>query len=158
MQRYTKVLPTIIVTLLFIPTHSLNSYQFSVPTQPDVVEVPEKPTPEFVHVNPEEDKLVGEKAEPDQESKVDYTEVCNCWQYVKNNTASATSMAAMEPNSEATVGAVAIEWFGKVKHVSKVVQVTETGVLVHETNYHHCQFTERFIDFSSHRLAGFWTQ
>ncbi len=147
------------VTLVFVPSHSLNSYVFSGEPQQEEVVASEasEPEPAFIHVNPEEDEAVGEKVDPDEESKVDYSEVCNCWQYVKNNVVGATSMALMQPNSEATVGSVAIEWFGNVKHVSVVIEVTETGVLVHETNYRHCQFTERFIDFSSHRLAGFWT-
>jgi hypothetical protein len=136
----------------------LNSYQFSAPTQQEVVVATEEviPEPTFIHVNPEEDKKVGEKAESDEESKVDYSEVCNCWQYVKNHIAGTTNMAGIIPNSEAATGTVAVEWFGNVKHVSIVVEVTDTGVMVHETNYRHCQFTERFIDFSSHRLAGFW--
>lgn len=157
MQRLIKALSIALVTLIFIPTHSLNSYQFSAPNQPEVVEAPEEPEPAFIHVNPEEDEAVGEKAELDEESKVDYSEVCNCWQYVKNNVVGATNMASMQPNSEAAIGSVAIEWFGNVKHVSIVIAVTEEGVMVHETNYRRCQFTERFIDFSSNRLAGFWT-
>jgi hypothetical protein len=157
MQRYRKkILAMFSVTLIVVPAHSLNSYQIPAPTPQEevIVELEEPdPEPEFIHVNPEEDEQVGEKPESD----VDYSEVCNCWQYVKNNVPGVTSMAAMTPNSEPVVGSVAIEWFGSVKHVSVVVEVTESGVLVHETNYRRCQFTERFIDFSSHRLAGFWT-
>lgn len=160
MQRYKQGLLTLMVILVLIPAHSLNSYTYSDLPQPqEAVVVPEQTEtePAFIHVNPEEDQAVGEKVDPDEESKVDYSEVCNCWQYVKNNVVGTTRMAEIIPNSEAAVGSVAIEWFGNVKHVSVVVQVTDTGVLVHETNYRRCQFTERFIDFSSHRLAGFWT-
>ena len=65
-------------------------------------------------------------------------------------------MADFVPNSEPVVNAVAIEWFGSVKHVSVVKEVREYGVKVAETNYRSCQFTERFIPFDSPRLTGFY--
>lgn len=65
-------------------------------------------------------------------------------------------MAEILPNAGATPGAVAIEWFGTVKHVSYIREVTPEGISVIESNYRHCQLTERFIPFNSPRLVGFW--
>lgn len=65
-------------------------------------------------------------------------------------------MADIIPNAEPIVGAVAVEWFGKVKHVSLVTVVEEAGVWVTESNYTHCEKGERFIPFDKHSLHGFW--
>ena len=71
-------------------------------------------------------------------------------------TGNVIRMADFIPNGEAAVGAVAIEWFGKTKHVSVVKEVRQDGVLVSETNYNRCQYSERFIHFDSPRLSGFY--
>lgn len=83
-------------------------------------------------------------------------EACNCYLYVKNRVHNLPRMIDILPNAEPIVGAVAVEWFGNIKHVSLVAQVTETGVWVEESNVPHCQFGTRFIPFDKHSLVGFW--
>ena len=84
-------------------------------------------------------------------------EACNCWQYVKNRLSALGRMADTNPNAEAAVGAVAVEWFGKIKHVSIVTKVEVSGVWVEEANYIHCETGERFIPFDKYSLVGFWS-
>jgi hypothetical protein len=82
--------------------------------------------------------------------------LCNCWAYVTQRIGKVMPMANFVPNSEPLVGGVAIEYFGNLKHVSYIIEVTELGVTVQETNHTHCQYGERFIPFNSPRLRGFW--
>jgi hypothetical protein len=84
-------------------------------------------------------------------------EECNCYKYSSNRVANLPRMAEIFPNSNPKVGAVAIEFFGKVKHVSIVTSVTSEGVAVIESNYNHCQKGERFIPFTKSTLVGFWS-
>ena len=83
-------------------------------------------------------------------------EECNCWAYTKNRVPELPSMVAVVPNAEPTVGAVAVEWFNGIKHVSVVKEVTAEGVHVAEANYKHCEKGERFIPFDKYSLHGFW--
>lgn len=83
-------------------------------------------------------------------------EECNCYAYVKNRLDVLPPMAAVHPNSAPVVGAVAVEWFGQVKHVSLVTAVGTEGVWVEESNYNHCKKGTRFIPFDKHSLVGFW--
>lgn len=83
-------------------------------------------------------------------------EECNCYALVRNRVPNLPRMAGIYPNAEAVVGAVAVEWFGNIKHVSLVTEVTEDGVLVVESNYKHCVIGTRFIPYSKDSLVGFW--
>lgn len=85
-------------------------------------------------------------------------EECNCYRYTSNRVANLPPMAAITPNSEASIGSVAIEWFKGVKHVSIVTAVRKDGVEVIEANYKHCKTGERFIKFNHYSLVGFWTK
>lgn len=67
-------------------------------------------------------------------------------------------MADIMPGDEAMPGALAIEWFGVIKHVSVITKVDAHGVYVTESNYRHCEISERFIPYNSYRLAGFWSK
>lgn len=83
-------------------------------------------------------------------------EECNCYAYTKNRIPNLPSMASIAPNSEPTVGAVAVEYFGRVKHVSIVIELKSDGVIVKEANYDHCKKGTRFIPFDHYSLVGFW--
>ena len=84
-------------------------------------------------------------------------EACNCVTFVRNRVSGMPRMAEIFPNSEAVVGGVAIEFFGKVKHVSVVTEVHSDGVQVIESNYKHCEIGTRFIPFDRYSLVGFWS-
>lgn len=84
-------------------------------------------------------------------------EACNCYLYTKNRVDSLPRMAEIAPNSAASVGAVAIEYYKGIKHVSVVTSVTSEGVSVIESNYSHCKTGVRFIHFSKPSLVGFWS-
>ena len=84
-------------------------------------------------------------------------EECNCYRYTSNRVANLPRMADIYPNTQPTVGAVAVEWFGQVKHVSVVTEVSSEGVWVKESNYHHCEIGTRFIHFTKPSLIGFWS-
>ena len=84
-------------------------------------------------------------------------EACNCYAYVKNRLSELGSMASINPNTEAAVGVVAVEWFKKIKHVSIVTKVEVSGVWVEEANYNHCKTGVRFIPFEKYSLVGFWS-
>lgn len=88
---------------------------------------------------------------------IHHLEKCNCYLYVKHRVLELPFMGDITPNVEPKVGAVAIEYFGKVKHVSIVTEVTDTGVMVEEANYTHCKTGTRFIEFSHYSLVGFWS-
>lgn len=105
-----------------------------------------------VVVEQPEEEIVEEEKWIDKDNSI----LCNCWAYVTQQLGQPVSMASFVPNSDAVVGGVAIEWFGNLKHVSYVTEVTEDGVWVSETNYVHCEYGERFIPFTSPRLSGFW--
>jgi len=92
-----------------------------------------------------------------KETEPSDTVLCNCWAFVKQEVGGIDAMASVIPNTEPFVDVVAIEWFGDVKHVSIVTQVTDIGVTIRETNFVHCQYGERFIPFTSPRLVGFWS-
>lgn len=81
---------------------------------------------------------------------------CNCYEKVRSMVPNLPRMADIYPNAEPVAGAVAVEWFGEIKHVSVVTEVTDIGVWVKESNYHHCQESERFIHFTKPSLFGFW--
>lgn len=83
-------------------------------------------------------------------------EACNCYRYVKNRIDDLPRMVNIIPNTDPYVGAVAIEWFGKIKHVSIVTAVLPDGVEVMESNFHHCKTGTRFIPFGKYSLSGFW--
>jgi hypothetical protein len=83
-------------------------------------------------------------------------EECNCYLYTKNRVPNLPRMSEINPNAKPFVGGVAIEWFKQIKHVSVITKVTEEGVWVTESNYHHCQTSERFIPFTKPSLVGFW--
>ena len=83
-------------------------------------------------------------------------EACNCVTYVRNRVPEMPSMYTISPNSEAFVGAIAIEYFGKIKHVSIVTEVHPHGVQVIESNFIHCKTGTRFIPFTKYSLTGFW--
>ena len=83
-------------------------------------------------------------------------EACNCVTYVRNRVPEMPSMHTISPNSEAFVGAIAIEYFGKIKHVSVVTEVHPHGVQVIESNFDHCKTGTRFIPFTKYSLTGFW--
>lgn len=83
-------------------------------------------------------------------------EVCNCYAFVKNRIENLPKMDAIVPNSEPVVGSVSVEYFKGIKHVAIVTEVTDDGVWVVETNYHHCQSGQRFIPFNKYSLVGFW--
>lgn len=97
-------------------------------------------------------------AEEVKDPEVTYpVEGCNCYAYVKNRIVELPPMAAINPNVEPSVGSVAVEYFGKVKHVSIVTKIEDSGVWVEEANYNHCKTGERFIPFTKHSLVGFWS-
>lgn len=81
---------------------------------------------------------------------------CNCYAKVRSLVPHLPPMASINPNAEPVVGAVAVEYFNGIKHVSLVTSVTDTGVNVIESNYHHCKEGNRFIPFDKHSLVGFW--
>tara|TARA_R110000851_G_scaffold96046_3_gene208443 strand:+ start:2525 stop:2911 length:387 start_codon:yes stop_codon:yes gene_type:complete len=85
-------------------------------------------------------------------------EACNCVTFVRNRVSGMPPMAVTLPNSEAAVGAVAIEFFGNIKHVSVVTEVHATGVQVIEANYSHCETGSRFIPYDKYSLVGFWNK
>jgi len=124
-----------LLILLTTPVYALEA-----PTQPwEVIVIEEE-------IIKEEEKWVD----------VDDSILCNCYKFVTNKIGVTIPMAKFIPNSEPLEGGVVIEYFGDLKHVSYIKQVEEDGVLVEETNYHHCQYGERFIPFTSSRLVGFW--
>lgn len=104
----------------------------------------------------EEPLIIEQPVKPYFRDEMSESQLCNCWRYVVDKRGEMQLMSSFVPNSEPVKGAVAIEWFGDIKHVSIVQYVSEEGVLVSETNYQRCQYTERFIPFDSPRLAGFY--
>ena len=83
-------------------------------------------------------------------------EECNCWLYVNNRLPYMVRMKNFQPNSEALVGGITIEYFGDLKHVALITEVTETGIWVEESNYDSCKTGIRFIPFTKSSLVGFW--
>lgn len=84
-------------------------------------------------------------------------EECNCYLYVKNRVDDLPRMHEITPNAGSTVGSIAVEWYGEVKHISIVTEVMDDGVWVEESNYSHCKTGTRFIPFNKHSLSGFWS-
>jgi len=103
-----------------------------------------------------EEEVVEEEIVEEKWVDTDTSILCNCWAYTTQRIGKVVPMASFVPNSDPVVGGVAIEYFNGLKHVSYIIEVSELGITVQETNYNHCQFSERFIPFTSHRLHGFW--
>lgn len=83
-------------------------------------------------------------------------EACNCYLYAKKRAVGVPRMDDIHPNAEPFVGGLAVEYFKGIKHVSVIKEIRSDGVLVEESNYHHCQTGERFIHFTKPSLVGFW--
>lgn len=86
---------------------------------------------------------------------------CNCYSLVSIKTP-IPRMAAIQPNTEAHTGAVAIfyyptkagEW---VKHVAYVLEVDEGFIKVVEANKKPCLVGTRTVPTSDPHLVGFWS-
>lgn len=65
-------------------------------------------------------------------------------------------MSEITPNTTPKVGAVAIFYYGSVKHVAIITSLEEDGFTVDEANYSHCLKGSRKIAWNDTRLRGFY--
>ena len=85
-----------------------------------------------------------------------HEEACNCFRYVKNRVGGFQRMIDVQPNTQAHVGSVSVEYYGELKHIALVTHVDDEGVFVEEGNFDRCKTGERFIPFDNPHLQGFW--
>lgn len=84
-------------------------------------------------------------------------EKCNCYLYLKNRIDNLPRMADVNPNSEITVGSVAVFMYPNgVKHVALVDQIWDGEFVVTETNYKNCKYGKRIVKDGDKSLLGFW--
>lgn len=82
---------------------------------------------------------------------------CNCYALLKQKIPNLPMMNQIVPNSPPTVGgAVVMNYYG-IPHVAYIVGLTEDGVVVEESNYHHCKYDTRTVSWTDKALLGFWT-
>lgn len=84
--------------------------------------------------------------------------LCNC--YLAAETISGIDlppMLSLKPNiTEPLIGDIAIMQYGDIKHVAVITEVTNTNISIIESNYKHCQKTNRTIEYTYNRLVGFY--
>lgn len=82
---------------------------------------------------------------------------CSCWGLVSTKIKGLPRMADIQPNSEPTVGGVAIfEYSNNVKHVAYITKIEDSGMWVFESNYRPCAIGSRFISYTDPHLVGFF--
>jgi hypothetical protein len=98
--------------------------------------------------------------EPEKEEPIEIdTEVlCNCYLYTEQYLGiDLPPMNSIQPSTTTpSVGAVAVMWYGHVKHVAVVTAIDGDRVKLSEGNLHRCQRTDREIPLSYPRLVGFY--
>ena len=90
-----------------------------------------------------------------QEDKDYQWTACNCYSLVSTKV-KLPRMAQIHPNSSGKVGSVAIFYYGKVKHIAYVTEVSAAGFTVQEANKTRCHIGSRFVKWTDPSLAGFY--
>ncbi len=89
---------------------------------------------------------------------------CNCYLEAKRQIPNLPLMADIVPNTVPIVGSVAkFTYTDKntglpVDHIAIIIKLSEDGFWVSESNFHHCTYDQRFIQWEDVHLRGFWTQ
>lgn len=82
--------------------------------------------------------------------------VCNCYSYA-SLFVDLPRMAEIQSNSTPHKGAIAIFWYGKVKHVAVVTSTEAGGFWVKEANKSPCLTGSRFVKWGDKNLTGFYS-
>lgn len=83
--------------------------------------------------------------------------VCNCWGYIKANfIKSLPNTAALYPNSEPRVGAVAIYDYNGTPHYAYVTTIGDGTYKEIGANLKPCDVGRREVSYSKAELVGFW--
>ena len=96
-----------------------------------------------------------------QSDSIPESVLCSCvrgarWLGVDIPLVEATYFQSFKPQTPTLNGLVLMSYKNGVNHVAVIKDFREDGLLVQETNYKSCQFTERLIDFRDRAIRGFW--
>lgn len=83
---------------------------------------------------------------------------CNCYAFAKVLVDyKLPPMREIVPNSIVPrVGGLVILYYGKVKHIAVIQEVSEIGIRIREANYEPCALGERTLTWSQLVKAGYW--
>lgn len=81
---------------------------------------------------------------------------CNCWAYVKSLKPTLPNTASLKPNGTPAVGTVAILDYEGTMHYALITALGDAGFTVDESNYHHCEYDARTVEWNDPHLVGFY--
>lgn len=82
---------------------------------------------------------------------------CNCYAYLVTKIKGLPRMDEIVPNSPPTIGGVVVMNYHGVPHVALITGFTNDGVIVSESNYHHCLYDTRTVSWTDKALVGFFS-
>lgn len=84
---------------------------------------------------------------------------CSCVKYARSLVPELPpgDASQLAPNGPPVVGGIAIMHYGSLYHLGVILSLQEGGFTVTEGNYKRCRKTERFIEWDSREIVGFWS-
>lgn len=96
--------------------------------------------------------------QPEPITTLSDTILCSCVKYARSRghiIPYGTNASQLNPNSQPSVGALALFNYPNDYHVAIIESIHEDGFSISETNYSHCRKTTRFIRWDDKNLRGF---